>query len=314
MHRNVEPIPRSMLSKQLLKIPVYRHLRNTILFVEEGLLKLDLMRAGVSTRRKPVSHRLKGELIVSLTSYPERYSVLPWTLRSLLRQFVKPNRLILWIAEEEFGQLTPEITKFQEYGVEIRRCPNIASYKKIVPTLLEFPEAYIVTADDDIFYPRNWLQQLIDEFSNESPEPIAHRVHRITLDQSGHPKSYAKWWHCSTEGGGSVLNFPTSGAGVLYPPNAFHPDVTRADIFKKLCPHADDVWLYWMIRMAGRIAYNIQGGFRLRTWRAARNNQTLFEENFFGGRNDQQIRAMIEYYGLPISDVNLEEVKDSVRD
>ena len=42
-------------------------------------------------------HRLPSELIVSLTSYPPRFKTLHLTIKSLLDQTVRPDRIILWI-------------------------------------------------------------------------------------------------------------------------------------------------------------------------------------------------------------------------
>ena len=53
----------------------------------------------------PRPHGLATELIVSLTSYPPRFAVLAKTLRSLIDQRVKPDRLVLWIAHDDTAQL-----------------------------------------------------------------------------------------------------------------------------------------------------------------------------------------------------------------
>ena len=44
------------------------------------------------------------------------------------------------------------ITRLRRHGLDIRTTEDIGPYKKIIPALLAFPEAIIVTADDDIFY------------------------------------------------------------------------------------------------------------------------------------------------------------------
>lgn len=40
------------------------------------------------------------------------------------------------------------------------------SYKKIIPSLKEYPENIIFTCDDDIFYPKGWLKDLYEDYKN----------------------------------------------------------------------------------------------------------------------------------------------------
>ena len=53
----------------------------------------------------PRQHNLPRELIVSLTSYPRRYPTLDFTLRSLLDQVERPDRVILWLTDAEISCL-----------------------------------------------------------------------------------------------------------------------------------------------------------------------------------------------------------------
>ncbi len=45
-------------------------------------------------------------------------------------------------------------------GLTIDWCEDIKSYKKLIPTLKKYPDAIIVTADDDLIYDNKWLEQL----------------------------------------------------------------------------------------------------------------------------------------------------------
>ena len=103
----------------------------------------------LARRGEPAPHGLRSPLIVSLTSYPARFGSLHLVLRSLLTQSVRADRVVLWLDEGDEHLLPPAVTSL---GVETRICPRWRSYKKIIPTLMEWPEAHIVTADDDIYY------------------------------------------------------------------------------------------------------------------------------------------------------------------
>ncbi len=250
-------------------------------------------------------HNLQNKLIISLTSYPKRFPILPLTLRSLLAQTIKTDRIIIWIAHEDRPQITHEIKEFTKAGIDIWFCEDIKSYKKIIPTLEKFRDSYIVTADDDIYYPPTWLEELVESWKKHKKDVIAHRVHQIKLDEQGNPLPYRKWkWQYSDSNQPSPLNFQTGVEGVLYPPNCFHQDVLRKDIFQKLCPSADDIWLYWMLRLNDKIVRPTGERHKLISWPGSQ-REALWKNNMYKSGNDEQIKAMIKEYGIPINDINL---------
>lgn len=97
------------------------------------------------------------ELIVSLTSYGCRVNSVALTIESIFQQTVKPNRIILWLSSDEFlclEDLPYSLRKLQERGLDILFCEDIRSFKKLIPTIKLYPEADILTIDDDVLYPR----------------------------------------------------------------------------------------------------------------------------------------------------------------
>lgn len=260
--------------------------------------------------RKP-NHGLPGRLVVSLTSYKSRFDTLHLTLRCLLNQSVVPDKLVLWIAEAEKDLLPQEVKDLQEYGLEISFCDDIRSYKKFVPTLKDHPDWFIATADDDIYYREDWLQRLVSAWDGSYETVVAHRAHKIILDKEGLPVDYAKWdWECRADQKPDGLIFPTTGAGALFPPGIFHPDVTLAEKFMKACPDADDVWLYWMFALKGNRAKLSGYAMDLITWPNSQET-TLWHGNIYQGGNNKKIRAMIEAYGCPwvISERKSEKIR-----
>ncbi|MDS9466177.1 glycosyltransferase family 2 protein [Paracoccus sp. MBLB3053] len=236
-------------------------------------------------------HGLPAPLIISLTSYPARFAHLHLVLRSLLSQSVRADRVILWLDAGDEALLPAEIIALD---VEIRICPAWRSYKKIVPTLLEWPDAHVVTADDDVYYGPDWLRQMVER---ADAGVVCHRAHRVTM-RDGQPASYDDWQRNIAAPERSGLIFPTGVGGVLYAPGAFHPDVTNAQLFQRLAPSADDVWLYWMHRLAGSKPAKIGGRFRITEWPGTQ-EQNLRGTNLAGDGNDRAVRAMLEYYGFP---------------
>ncbi len=240
-------------------------------------------------------HGLPGPLVISLTSYPARFGTLALTLQGILRQSVRPDRVILWLDDGDQAHLPQDVRLLP--GLEVRTCPAWRSYKKIVPTLLAHPEAFVVTADDDVYYPADWLEKLVGA-ANAGAPVACHRAHRIALRADGQPAPYAEWRHNIDAPECSPLTFLTGVSGVIYAPGVFHADVTRDDLFTRLAPRSDDVWLYWMHRLNGVEAQKIGARARIVEWEGSQ-AQSLRAANLHGTGNDQAIAAMIAHYGWP---------------
>lgn len=249
-------------------------------------------------RKSADIHRLPKELIISLTTYGLRFNTLPMTLRCLMTQTVRPDKVILWVAQEDSHLITAKVEYFTSFGLEIRLCEDLKSYKKIIPALVGYPNAFIVTADDDLYYHRKWLEELVSEYSASRPEIICHRARQVKQDKKGKLLSYGDWPELKEATLNSEYLFPTSGAGALYPPGCFHNDVVNSELFTQLSPNADDLWLYWMHRLNGYNGRKIGKSRRLISWPGSQ-KISLKETNLYAGGNDQQIVSLTEHYGVP---------------
>jgi hypothetical protein len=240
-------------------------------------------------------HGLPGELIVTLTSFPPRYHCLRKTLVSLLMQDVRPDRIILWLASGPENTPPPDVLELKSHGLDIRYCEDIRSYKKIIPAIEAFPNAYLVTADDDLYYERGWLGTIIDGFVPDYPVIICRRAHRPKL-RGRELAPYAEWDHDVLSSAIEPCIFPTSGAGALLPPGSLAPEVTDRAVFVDLCPTADDVWLFVMAFRAGTQFRQVGGGFPQIAWEVSQST-SLMQSNLVGGGNDRQLAAVLAHYG-----------------
>lgn len=182
------------------------------------------------------------DVIVSLTTYSIRVSTIHLVIESLFQQIVKANRIILWLDENEFKgikDLPFALTRMQERGLEIKFYKNIKSYKKLIPTLKEYPNQIIITVDDDVMYPVDFIEKLLNSYRKNSKRIYYYRGHFIKYTKEK-ILPYQEWMN--KESDNLLLNFPTGVGGILYPPNCFHSDVLNEKKFMELCPKGDDIW------------------------------------------------------------------------
>ena len=242
-------------------------------------------------------HGLPSPLIVSLTSHAARFATLAPTLSALTHQTVRPDHVILWLAQDDHHCLPPDVAAMP--GVEIRPCPDWRSYKKIVPTLLAHPDAFIATADDDVFYSADWLEQLVAAAAGGA-DIACLRAHRVVMSDK-RPAEYEQWVQNIDAPEVGPLVFPTGVSGVIYAPGVFHQDVTRDDLFMQLAPAADDIWLYWMHRLVGSRPAKIGSRARILEWEGSQavSLRSVNRPATGQGGNDRAIAALLDHYGWP---------------
>jgi len=263
---------------------------------------------------KPLKNREEvGRYIISLTSYGERIGDnCPYTICSLLNQRIKPNKIVLWIGHQDKEKIPPLLQKLTKKGLEIRFCEDIRSYTKIIYSLEAFPDDIIITADDDVHYPKNWLKRLLAEHKKNPEKIICNRAHGIKTDENHNPLPYNDWHYCikpsvyfGIEKHSPFSVFPTGVGGILYPPRCLHTDIINKDLFMKLSPFADDIWLWAMAiineKFAGESPYIVveKGTSRLGfPYSKLQQNagNALCHYNVQQNGNDKQIKAVIEHY------------------
>ena len=190
------------------------------------------------------------QLIVSMTSFPARINTTHYALNTLLCQSLKPDRIILWLAEDQFPNkeqdLPNEVLKLKDLGLEIRWWKDIKSYKKLIPSLREFHKDIIITTDDDIYYEEDWLESLYQAHLKKPKCIISQRIRALSLKNGGIEVMPRKQYEKLKNIQPSYLNQMFGGTGTLYPPNSLHRDVFNTDKALRLLPTNDDVYFWAM--------------------------------------------------------------------
>lgn len=241
---------------------------------------------------------LDKEIVVSLTTYSKRIHDIYLVLESISQQTVLPNRVVLWLAEGEFDVLPISITSRVDFGLEVRFCEDTKSYKKIVPTILNYPDSIIITLDDDVIYPNDTIEILLNKHKKFPDAVIGNRTHEMTFHK-GKVRPYKEWRKETKENSSNI--FLTGCGGILYPPGSLHEDVTKKEIFTEICPYADDVWLFFMARMNKTEIINSQGrDFRDFIELSSSFSGGLNKLNVDKGYNDKQITNVVNYYNIQL--------------
>ena len=276
-----------------------RFIDRAIMKIKHETLRIQAKNAGwqvgvTKEKRDPV-------IIISLTSYPKRFPELELCIKSLVNQKMKADRIILWLGNDSNNADADELkSKYSPYGVEIYRDTehNYFSHKKYYYAMRDFPNDIIVTADDDLIYPPDWLESLYQSYL-QHPECIsARRVHRITWDEQGSPLPYIRWPGDVKAKEPSHGLFATTGAGALFPPGCLCKEALNSEMFMRKAKTADDLWLKVMAVLSGVKVVWAKNTMIMPTTINLHQQDELTNINVVDGKNDKIFRDLCDCYHL----------------
>lgn len=263
--------------------------------------------------RKGTNEKRNRRIIISLTTIPSRINKVWLTTESLLRQREKADRIILWLAEDEFRDMKiPSILRKQEKrGLEIRYCSNLKSYKKFYYTMSEFPKDYVLTVDDDCIYSERMVEEMLSASKKYPNTIICNCSHKIRADRTG-IFPYLRWFFYEnrqkTENNPSYNIFFVGNGGVLFPVWLLNKEILRDDIFMKIAPTADDVWLNFNAWKSRVKIVTTKGLFGYTIPVHSSSDNGLFKKNgahkaeSWECENDVQIRRVIQFLKINLSE------------
>ena len=264
----------------------------------------ELTAAALSELKSGLSDEKYGgsEVIVSLTTHGKRIYEVHAAIESIMQGSVKPNRIVLWVSEDYRKIILPlTLQKQMERGLEIRYCKDIRSYTKLIPALKEYPKASIITIDDDIIYPHDLLECLIDAHI-KYPECIcANWIREFPRELEEKYISLLKWPQLFDTDEISERFFFEGFAGVLYPPHSLDAEVFNESVFLDICKYADDVWFNAMALKAGTKVKYAWRHYSIASFIFNEGVQSVALQNVNNKGellNDVQIKAVYGKYGL----------------
>jgi len=241
------------------------------------------------------------ELVVSVTSFPARIGLLAQSLESVYAQSRKPDRVVLWLARDQFpgGQedLPQSLVDLIAQGkLELFWCSDLRGHKKYLGSFRKYPDGLIVTVDDDLIYPRDMLECLWKSYLLYPNAVSALRTHLMLLSESGKILPYQSWIMetdaCIHQP--SMQLMATGGAGTLYPPELFRPEIFREEAIRETCLNADDLWLKAM-ELISDIPTVLCRPFERLRFVPGSQEEALHTLNVGQNQNDVQLRAISKW-------------------
>jgi hypothetical protein len=242
-----------------------------------------------------------------MTSYPRRINGIAATLKTLLNQTFRFDRLVLALASGDFPKrekdLPPELLSLLSDRFSILWTDDdYKSANKLIPALKEYPDDVIITFDDDILYSETIAERLVN-MHRDNPGQYTYGL--LTQRFNLYPKhkfishmNDERWesWICHDYP--SYFNSQLGVCGVLYPPNSLHKDVFDNALRSRLCPFDDDIW-FWIqsIRAGTKMIGNIKS-FAYREDNRRRENTIsgLYFMHGSTGSTDKAVKDSLRHY------------------
>lgn len=124
------------------------------------------------------------KIIVSMATMPCRKERLLENLPSIYNQTYKFDILVLNVN----NNVTDDDIKWYHdlsntyNNIIVNRCDDKwKSCNKLLPTLTMYPEDIIITIDDDIYYPKNCIKELITQYEKTPDCIIAHEINPLKI-------------------------------------------------------------------------------------------------------------------------------------
>ena len=245
----------------------------------------------------------KNKIIVSVTSIPSRFKYLYLCLESIMRQSMKPDKIILYLGNNAKNIELPErLKKLQKRGltIEYREDKDLKPHTKYFYAMQEYPNDIVITMDDDILYNKNVIKKLYSSYLKHPDAVSAIRVHKITFTK-GKIDKYNDWKiEYKKEDALTPTHYlcATGVGGVLYPPHIMPEETFNKENIKQLALNADDLWLKVM-----QVKYNIKvvkAQKRNYYLLVIKNSQdiALNKSNVIKCENDVMLNSLIDYYKI----------------
>jgi hypothetical protein len=152
----------------------------------------------------------------------------------MLKQTVKPDRVLLWLSDLQFpDRILPSwADAFAKSGVEFCFCADdLKPHKKYYYSIKENPDSIIITCDDDLWYSDTFVEVLYKSYLRYPYAIHTYAGHKITFNRLGETNEEYVWKFLCDEDVGipSMRLVMFTGLGTLIPPKSLNSEVFNKD-------------------------------------------------------------------------------------
>ena len=211
-------------------------------------------------------------IVVSMTTFPARISYVHLAIKSLLNQTVKPWKIILWLAKEQFQdvEIPEQLRALCAYGLEIRFC------------------------EEDLLAHKKYYYAMHRQY----PDTIICNRGREIKMENGFVAAYKDWKVSGRIPAGipSYRVMASTGAGTLYPPHCMPEETFDIEKIRALALTADDLWMKVMSIQGGVPVVKSQTRGKALCISKGKQDVTLAHQNVDQNLNDQVIKNLLAHY------------------
>ena len=179
---------------------------------------------------KNIVERRQKKVIISLTSYPQRFEFLPSVINSIQNQslLIKNIKLVLFKEQKK-------LYKYKIKGIDIIEVnEDLKPHKKYYYTMSKFRDHAILTVDDDTIYCQNMVNSLYNSYI-EHPNIVSGRGgHFMKYKNNGELMDYLSWFAPTNLVKNIDFNIFLIGVGgIIYPPDILNINKGNKNIIKE---------------------------------------------------------------------------------
>jgi hypothetical protein len=236
-----------------------------------------------------------NDIIVSMTSFPNRFKDLDLVIFTILTQTVIPAKIVVYFSSlqvDNFEGLPHNLKLIKSKILEYRFVnDDLRAHKKYFYAMQEFNSSNIVTIDDDVLYPLNLIEKF-KKYSSIYPNSVICNNAILAVSSCQNP-IYNEM--PKIIGFSDHPNLMCIGAkSVFYPPGTLHEDFKNLEMLKYCSLSNDDLWLYAMTKLNNRRRVKVKEDLAVIPLKY-KNPQNLYEVNVNQKHNDVQMRRIQEY-------------------
>ncbi len=179
---------------------------------------------------KSIVSKRQKKVIISLTSYPQRFEFLPSVIDSIKNQsfLISDIKLVLYKKDKN-------LLKYDLHGIDILSVnEDLKPHKKYYYTMSKFKNYAIITIDDDIIYCRNAINSIYKSYLDHPNVVSGRDGHFMKYDKNGELTDYLSWFDPSTSVNEiDFNNFLIGIGGIIYPPDILNINERHLNIINE---------------------------------------------------------------------------------